>query len=278
MRVIDPDNRRSCPSWPLQNVIMGNTSTSQTPLLGENDPPVYNIVNPDSESPLLLVCEHAGQAIPEKLQDLGLSQQELSLHIAWDIGASALCHQIANSLGCCAILQNYSRLVIDCNRPPQANDAMPSVSDGVTIPGNSALSDEMKTERVSSIFEPFQASVSNILEIKNIRYALSIHSFTPKFQGQSRPWDIGFLFRSDNKSSQQLAAFIHVENPGLNIGMNEPYKIDDTSDWFVPRHCEPRRIAHSLIEVRNDHLIDQAGQQEWAKKLSSAINDWISQR
>lgn len=258
-------------------VIMGNSSTSQTPLLGINDPTVCNLVNPDSESPLLLVCEHAGQAVPEKLHDLGLSQKTLNQHIAWDIGASALCQQMAESLGCCAILQNYSRLVIDCNRPPSAEDAMPSVSDGVAIAGNRALSDAMKAERVRNIFEPFQESIKDILERNKIRYALSIHSFTPHFQGQSRPWDIGFLFRSDKKSSKQLAAYIQAENPDLIIGMNEPYKIDDSSDWFVPRHCEPRGIAHSLIEVRNNHLIDQSGQQKWANRLSSAINNWISQ-
>jgi len=256
---------------------MGNTSTTHKPLLGSNDPAVFSVVNPDSNSPLLLVCEHAGNAIPEKLQNLGLSEETLSQHIAWDIGASALCQQIAEKLGCCAVLQSYSRLVIDCNRPPEAEDAMPIVSGGVAIPGNRALSDEMKAERVNSVFQPFQNSINDIFKRNNILYALSIHSFTPRLQGQSRPWDIGFLFRSDKKSSKHLAASIRTRNPSLIIGMNKPYEIDDTSDWFVPRHCEPRGIPHSLIEVRNDHLIDQTGQQIWAEQLSSAITNWVSQ-
>ena len=255
---------------------MGNTSTSQIQLLGSNDPAVYSVVNPDSKSPLFLVCEHAGQAIPEKLRNLRLSQEELNQHIAWDIGAGALCRKIANTLGCCAILQNYSRLVIDCNRPPEAEDAMPEISGGVAIPGNCSLTDEMKADRVSSVFQPYQDAISDILNRNKIRYALSIHSFTPQLQGQSRPWDIGFLFRSDKKSANQLAAFIRAGNPDLTIGMNEPYDIDDTSDWFIPRHCEPRGIAHSLIEVRNDHLMSQTDQQEWANQLSNAIKHWMS--
>lgn len=254
---------------------MDNASRSPTVLIGASDPDIFRAINPQSKSPLLLVCEHAGQAIPSKLGTLGLSPEQLDQHIAWDIGAADLCERIANTLGCTAILQNYSRLVVDCNRPPEAIDAIPEVSDGSVILGNCDISKMEKAERIRYIFAPFHKHISHNLDQSHIRFALSIHSFTPSLQGQIRPWEIGFLYRKDNESSESLAQSISSNSPSVRIGMNQPYRIDDESDWFVPHHCETREIPHSLIELRNDQLGTATNRELWAGRLCVAINNWM---
>jgi predicted N-formylglutamate amidohydrolase len=246
-------------------------------LLTKNDPPPVEILNPHSDHPLLLICEHAGQAIPERLGGLGISRADLNTHIGWDIGAKAVTQAMAHALGAPAVFQRYSRLVIDCNRPPDASDAMPMVSDGVDIPGNQGLGLNARDARRQEIFDPFHDAVATCFAQHPRRMVLSIHSFTPAMDGISRPWDIGFLFRKDTETSRYLERFVREAQPHLIIGMNQPYQIDDRSDWFVPHHGEARRIPHSLIEIRNDLIQEPEGQIEWANTLVDAATRYLEE-
>ncbi|MBR9836697.1 MAG: N-formylglutamate amidohydrolase [Rhodobacteraceae bacterium] len=242
-----------------------------TPLLGPRDPAPVEIVNPGGRTPLLLVCEHAGQAVPEALGRLGVSQAQLDEHIGWDIGAAEVTRRLAAMLDAPAVLQRYSRLVIDCNRPPEAPDSCPPVSDGHVIPGNAALDPEARGKRVDEIFRPFQGAVATALARPEIKATFSIHSYTPVMGGIRRAWDVGFLFRSDRRTSDVMARALGQAVPGLTIGLNQPYQVDDVSDWFVPRQAEPRGLPHSLIEIRNDHIRDAAGQTLWAERLAGLM-------
>jgi predicted N-formylglutamate amidohydrolase len=240
-------------------------------LLGENDPAPVEMLNEQSDHPLLLVCEHAGQAIPTKLNGLGISRAALDSHIGWDIGAGAVTQVLAQTLGAPAVFQRYSRLVIDCNRPPHALDSIPEVSDRVDIPENQGLDQNARAARRVEIFEPFHKAVANCYARNPRQIVLSIHSFTPALNGVYRPWDIGLLFRKDTRTSGLLGGFIHQAQPQLTIGMNQPYQIDDSSDWFVPRHGEARGVPHSLIEIRNEHIHSAEGQVEWVEILGAAV-------
>ena len=246
-------------------------------LLGPDDPEPVEIVNPQSGHPVLLVCEHAGQAIPARLGDLGLPPGEIDRHIGWDIGAGAVARRVAALLGCTLVLQRYSRLVVDCNRPPHAPDAMPEVSDGTQIPANLSLAPADRAARVEAIFTPYDKAVADCLAREPRRAAFSIHSFTPRLAGRDRPWDIGLLFRKDERTSKNLARMIGAAEPNLVIGMNEPYHIDDLSDWFVPVHCEPRGLAHSLIEIRNDRIGTDGGQDHWASLLAGVFDRFLQE-
>lgn len=246
-------------------------------LLSKVDPKPVEIVNQNSDHPLLLICEHAGRAIPGKLGNLGLSAGDIDSHIGWDIGAEAVTRTMAQALGASAVIQRYSRLVIDCNRPPDAPDAMPETSDGVAIPDNSALDPAARDARVTEIFKPFHKAVERCLEQHPRRIVLSIHSFTQSMDGTLRPWDIGFLFRKDTETSHHLSRFIHEAHPRLTIGMNQPYQINDASDWFVPHHGEARGIPHSLIEIRNDLIRGPEEQAKWAETLVVATNRYLKE-
>lgn len=244
-------------------------------LLGADDPHPVEVVNAQSGHPLLLICEHAGQAIPAMLGDLGLEEGEIDRHIGWDIGAEGVARHMAATLGCTLIVQRYSRLVIDCNRPPDAHDSMPEISDGTAIHANRGLRDHERAARVAEIFDPFQQAVSEHLDRVPRTAAMSIHSFTPVMRGFARPWDIGFLFRKDEVTSTSLAGHVRAARPELVIGMNEPYTVDDESDWFVPRHGEARGLPHSLIEIRNDHIEHAEGQERWAGLLAGVLSRWL---
>lgn len=243
----------------------------------EVDPPIFEVINADSDYPVVLVCEHAGREIPAKLNNLGLPDEVLTRHIAWDIGAAAVTRKMAQLLRAPAVLQAYSRLVIDCNRPTDQPTSIPVISDGVTVTANQQMSTSERQQRISEIFNPFQDRVKHLLDHKKRSATFAIHSFTPIMDGVSRPWDIGFLFRNDAETSHWLANYFANQHKDIIIGMNQPYQITNDSDWFVPQHGEKRRLAHSLIEIRNDHIIERNGQSRWALMLSETISKYIQE-
>ncbi|MDB4838033.1 N-formylglutamate amidohydrolase [Marinomonas sp.] len=240
-------------------------------LLSQNDPQPIEVINPESHYPVVLVCEHAGNLVPLSLQNLGLSQSTLKQHIAWDLGAKETAKLIAERLGATLVIQRYSRLVIDCNRPPQSDSAILSMSDGMPIEANVGLSDTEKLQRINEIFEPFQQVVQDKISRPSCKVAISIHSFTRTMSGAKRPWDIAFLYRNDQLTSGELARDISGSIPKERIGMNEPYQITDDEDWFVIKQGEASGKFHSLIEICNDQIDTENGQQEWAALLAASI-------
>lgn len=250
-----------------------STSVRATGLLCQSDPEPVEWVNPGSTSPVLLVCEHAGQAVPRALGDLGLPDGAIDTHIGWDIGAEALARGIAARLDAPLILQRYSRLVIDCNRPPDSDSAIPAVSDTQPVPSNTGLGADARTARIHGVFDPLDAAVKAAFERYPRRAAFAIHSFTPALaDGPHRPWHAGFLTRRDMATAEALIAHIGRTEPTFELIANQPYQIDDDTDWFIPTHAEPRGMRHALVEIRNDQLRNAAGVEVWADLLSNAIS------
>ncbi|MGI9507791.1 MAG: N-formylglutamate amidohydrolase [Geminicoccaceae bacterium] len=244
-------------------------------LVAHLDPPPVEEIRPSTPSPLLLICEHAGQAIPDRLGALGLSKDQCGLHIAYDIGAEKVARALAQSLGSALIMQRYSRLVIDCNRPPGSAQSIPVVSDEITIPGNADLSEGERREREMSIFEPYAERCQSRIGSSDVRFAFSIHSFTPEMSGEPRPWDLALLYRSPASQGDRLSTLARAMWPALHIGCNQPYQIEDETDWFIPVCAEPRGIPHCLIEIRNDHLLTDAGCLDWADRLHRLLSAFV---
>lgn len=235
------------------------------------DPDPIEIVNEHAKSDTLLVCEHAGIEIPARLNQLGLGKNEFGMHIARDIGAEPVARRLAQLLDCTLILQRYSRLVIDCNRPPGSPQSIPEISDGVSVPGNQALTQADIDQRRTRIFEPFADACRTAIARPDLQYAFSVHSFTPEMNGESRPWDVGLLYRDAISRGDQLMSLSRLMWSDLNIGENEPYNISDSGDWFIPVCVEPRGLAHCLFEIRNDHLRSMADCEAWADRLFDLI-------
>ena len=240
-------------------------------LIGAGDPEPVDVVNGDSASEIVLLCEHAGRAVPERLGDLGVSEHVLASHRGWDIGAEVLARKLADILAAPLVIQAYSRLVIDCNRPPRSPLAVPLASDGVRIPGNWVADEAECSARADEIFEPMDRAIDDLFAARTRKAAFSVHSFAPRMNSRVRPWHAGFVSRRDLATANALIAYMGAARPDLNLALNQPYQIEAESDWFIPHHVESRNLRHCLIEIRNDQLGEDADAAAWAGLLAKAI-------
>jgi len=241
-------------------------------LLGPRDPRTVSLVNPAGASPFLLIGDHAGRAVPEALGDLGLLEEDLRRHIAWDIGVRDLGEALAARLNAVFIAQTWSRLVIDCNRDPDRTDAIPEVSDGAVIPGNIGLTPEDRAARIAEVHAPYQDAIAVELarraEEGRETVLVALHSFTPRMNDFDRPWDAGVLHDGGDLTVAKAMITVMRETPGLTVGDNEPYKMDGI-DHTVPRHAFGAGLAYVELEVRQDHLSSTAGVTLWAGRIES---------
>jgi predicted N-formylglutamate amidohydrolase len=245
-------------------------------LLEPDEPPAYRVERPDGKSPFFLTCDHAGDRVPRKLGSLGVSAADMKRHIAWDIGAAAVTVKLAAALDAFAILQTYSRLVIDCNRRPGVPTSIVRMSEATPIPGNEAVTVEQAALREQEIFRPYHDRIRTELDTRRHRLTLliSVHSFTPTFHGTPRPWHAGVLYNRDPRLASELLGYLRAE-PGLVIGDNEPYSVGDTTDYTIPEHGEKRGIPHVGIELRQDLISTETGQSEWAERLARALVSFL---
>jgi predicted N-formylglutamate amidohydrolase len=243
-------------------------------LLDTQDVPPVLEDNSAGRSPFLLTCDHYGRSIPRLLGDLGLPASELRRHIAWDPGIAGVADALSRLLDAHLIAQRYSRLVIDCNRPPGAPSSIPRISEATVIPGNEGLARDAIEARREAIFDPYHRRIREAIE-ERLRDSIptvlvSLHSFTPIYAGIARPWHIGTLYHRDTRLPPLLLKLLRAE-PGLVVGDNEPYAVSDETDYTIPVHGEARGLMNSGIEIRQDLLADQAGQREWADRLARIL-------
>ena len=236
-------------------------------LLAADEPPPFTVDNQPGRSPLLIVADHAGKHFPRRLGQLGLSDAECERHIAWDIGIGAVCRRLGQALNAVVVRQNYSRLVIDCNRMPGSGTSIAELSELTTVPGNIGLSERDKLARVREIFQPYHDRIAGELdrrrEAGRPTALISAHSFTPVFKTETRPWHVGVLYNRDRRFAQLMMELLHREE-GLVVGDNEPYSVTDASDYTIPIHGEQRDLHHVALEIRQDLIADEAGQRTWA--------------
>lgn len=247
-------------------------------LLGAGDPPPVEIVNPNGGSPFVLIGDHAGRLIPAALGSLGLSEEELSRHIGWDIGVDALGERLAVELDAVFVRQRYSRLVVDCNRAPDAIAAMPPVSDGTPVPGNQDLSAAQRAARLAAIHAPYHQAIGT--ELNRRRRAdtaavlVALHSFTPALRaaGAARPWQIGVLHDQGDPAFAQRLIQVLRDRSDLVVGDNQPYTMSGI-DYTVPRHAYPSGLPYAEIEIRQDLLAADADIRAWSELLATALHD-----
>jgi predicted N-formylglutamate amidohydrolase len=253
-------------------------ATIQTLLAPDESPPVAEL-NTAGGSPFLLVCDHAGRHIPRALGDLGVGAADLTRHIAWDIGIEGVARRLSDRLDAHLVMQIYSRLVIDCNRPPGSAESIVAESDGTTVKGNENISTSDATARVREFFAPYHGTIVRHLDARKAAQRpailISLHSFTPVYDGLVRPWQAGVLYNRYRALADALRA--ELSAPGdLVVGDNEPYTVDDETDYTIPVHGETRGIPHVAIEIRQDLIDDEAGQEYWAARLAQTLPQAIA--
>jgi predicted N-formylglutamate amidohydrolase len=235
-------------------------------LEGEEHPAI--VVNGGGKSPYVLVCEHACNTLPRKLGTLGLSAEDMTRHIAWDIGAAPMAEALAKLIDAPLVLQRYSRLAYDCNRPPESADAMPETSEVFAIPGNRNLKPADRLARISEIYRPFQRAIEDLLDARAASglptILVTLHSFTPVYKGKARKVELGILHDRD----MRLSSILIKSFPNIDARLNEPYGPKDGVLHLLNIHAAPRGLKHAMIEVRNDLITTERGQMEWAQRLS----------
>ena len=240
-------------------------------------PPKFSVARPEQShaagrGPILLVCDHASNFVPEDFGALGLTQDDLKNHFAWDPGAAEVTRQISQLLDCPAILATASRLLIDCNRDPGDWDAIVEIGEVTPIPGNVGLSQEERAARTEAYHTPFHECIEavRIEGIDRLKAVVSIHSFTPEYHGKKRPWHIGLVHNTDHRLAHSLALQLRAEDH-LTVGDNEPYGPGDGVYYTLTRHAERNGLASLMIEIRNDLIATEAGQSAWAQRLAPML-------
>lgn len=245
--------------------------------LASGDPHPVGVIDPDSRSPFFLICDHASNAVPASLGDLGLPRSELDRHIGLDIGALAVATSLTGRLGASLVYQRYSRLVVDCNRRPEALDSMPTIADGTEVFGNQTLSKADRAARLEAIFAPYHRTVATMLDRRAAEglptLLMSVHSFTPALWAQpaERPWQIGLCWGLDDRFSRAILTALTLED-GLVVGENQPYCVDMVNDYSIPVHGEERGLPYVEFEIRQDLLASGDAAEVWADRLALILN------
>jgi predicted N-formylglutamate amidohydrolase len=244
------------------------------PLLEPDEPDPVTFDNEAGRSVFFLTCDHAGRAIPRRLEGLGLPEHETRRHIAWDIGIGVVGRQLSRLLDAAVVRQTYSRLVIDCNRDPKVPSSIPEISETTEIPGNRSLTEAERAARINAIFRPYHNTIAAALDRRaaagRASVLVALHSFTPVFRGVARPWHAAVLYNRDARIARSLFELLQAED-GLAVGNNEPYRLTDLTDYTVPVHGEQRGLPHVELEIRQDLIAEAAGQREWAERLARLL-------
>lgn len=255
-------------------MIQDHQSFGDESLLSPDEPAAFQVVRDQGQSSLFITCDHAGALVPRKLKSLGVSSEDLQRHIAWDSGAAAVAMKLAAQLDAFLILQPYSRLVIDCNRPPGSAESIVPFSENTRIPGNESVSMADALAREREVFRPYHDRIRTELDRRKAQcrptILIAMHSFVPCFHGFERPWHAGLLYNRDRRLADILLHSLRADSRFI-IGDNEPYSVDDETDYTIPEYGERRGLLHVGIELRQDLIADEAGQSEWAERLACAL-------
>ena len=243
-------------------------------LLTPDEPAACEIVNPGGAAPFLLVCDHASVLVPRALDGLGLDEAIRARHIGWDIGAGEVARRLSARFDAPLVLSGYSRLVIDCNREFDDPTSIPTISDGIEIPGNRAIGAAQAEARQRTFFAPYhdaiEAAIAGFRARDHAPAVISVHSMTPIFEGEERPWEVCVLW---NKDPRVAAPFLeNLRGDGdIIVGDNEPYSGRDDYGYTIRHHAEDPGLPHILMEIRQNLIDTNHGAARWSERVARAL-------
>lgn len=249
-------------------------------LIDPSEGPAFAVRRPEGASDVVLVCEHAANTIPRKLGTLGLDETTLKSHIGWDPGAAHVAERLSDVLDAPLVMQRFSRLVYDCNRPPESAGAYPERSEIYEVPGNVGLSDAEKTRRAAALYHPFHQAIDRLIDGRLAQgrsvALVTIHSFTPVYFGMPRDGHLGILHDDDSRLADAMLETAAAAQLEL-VRRNYPYGPEDGVTHTLKRHGLTRQIANVMLEIRNDLISDEAGQASWARRIADLLDASLGQ-
>ena len=249
--------------------------SEQIELLTADDGGAVTVERPAGASTILLVCEHASSRLPKSLGTLGLSAEERNAHIAWDPGALAVARLLSARLDATLVFQNFSRLVYDCNRPPESPDAMPAVSEIYEIAGNRDIPPAQRQARIDEIYRPWQQALRDTISGRKSQgrqtVIVTIHTFTPVYKGVKRQLDIGILHDRDSRLADAMLARAGRQED-YRVERNQPYGPADGVTHTLIEHGLANGLLNVMIEIRNDLVCDEAGQNKVSDLLETLVS------
>ncbi|HEX8165618.1 MAG TPA: N-formylglutamate amidohydrolase [Beijerinckiaceae bacterium] len=241
-------------------------------------PHPVEVVEGSVRSGVILLCDHASNAVPPDLGDLGVPPEQFRRHIAYDIGAAAVTRGLARRLDAPALLTTFSRLVIDPNRGRDDPTLVMRLSDGAVVPGNRRVDEAEVARRIARFYDPYDqaidAAVQRALSEGVTPAIVSVHSFTPNWRGEARPWHVGLLWDVDQRLARPLIEGLQAEE-NLVVGDNEPYDGALSGDT-LDRHATRLGLANALIEIRQDLIADEAGAEAWAERFARLLKPLLA--
>jgi predicted N-formylglutamate amidohydrolase len=237
--------------------------------------PAVEILNESGSSPVVILCEHASNFIPPEYEGLGLSPAQLERHIAWDIGAAGVTRALSHLIDAPAFLGQYSRLLIDLNRPLTSPTSIVARSESTDVPVNASIDPAERARRAALYFKPFHRAVERLLaERRRARrptLIVAIHSFTPTFRGDARPWHAGIIYEKGAAFAEATLDRLRLQDTALNVGANVPYSVTPEDYYGLLVYGDNVANPAVLVEVRQDLLVLPAEQERWAQRLATAL-------
>lgn len=258
---------------------MGRTIASGAPQAALKDWNPVRVTNPDGVGPCVILCDHASNFVPTAYGTLGLSPSDLRKHIAWDPGALGVAETMSRLLDAPLVESCVSRLVIDCNRPLNAPDLVPSLSELTAIPANANLDDAARQKRIALSHAPYHAAIETLVSGRSRAglpepVFIAVHSYTPVYRGVERPWHIGIIHDADARVAAPLIAGLQALGQ-FNVGINEPYSPADRVYYTLERHASAHGFPAVMIEIRNDLITTPQEEKAWGGMLASFMKDII---
>lgn len=233
------------------------------------------VSNAEGHSPFVLVCDHASNRLPERYGTLGLTQSERVSHIAWDPGALAVSLRLVDLLDAPLVQSTVSRLIIDCNRDLDAPDLIWTLSEATPIAANQGLSLAERAYRIAQFHQPYHDAITALLDARAAAgqetILVCMHSFTPVYLGIARPWPIGLIHGQDTGYTAALRDALATDAPGLNLGWNQPYAALNGVTLTLQKHGDGRGLDATMIEIRNDEILEPAGVDLWSQRLARCL-------
>jgi len=248
--------------------------------IADTDLPPVLIENQQGKSRFVILCDHSSNNIPKKYDNLGISEAERQMHVAWDPGTLDVAKTLAQMFDAPLIYSTISRLVIDKNRSRDRNDLIPSTSEYIKISGNENISQTERQQRINDYHIPYHNAITNLLDereelgINNV--IMSIHSFTPTYMGIKRPWEIGLIPGIDERFTRAVFEALNENKEPMNVGWNEPYAADHGVHYTMDIHSDKRGLHGTMVEIRNNEIADEGGIDRWVKILGSAMKSAIN--